>query len=163
VNSRVFTLDILHHWLMSRTHISFTYPKNIRFHCTKCGLCCGDTRTRTRHILLLEKEAERVSEITSKPVEAFACRIKGHDSARAYAYEMRKTGEGKCPFLEDNACGIYQSRPLICRYYPFRLRTRRNGKHVFSFTSECPGIGAGRVLRKNYFERLLKRARGELN
>ena len=143
---------------MSRTRNSFTYPKNIRFQCTKCELCCGDTRTRTRHILLLEKEAERVSEITSKPVEAFACRIKGHDP---YVFEMRKTGEGKCPFLEENACEIYRSRPLICRYYPFRLRTLRNGKHVFSFTSECPGIGAGMLLRKNYFERLLKRARGQ--
>jgi len=106
----------------------------------------------------LEKEAERVSGITSKPVEAFAFRIKGHDP---YVYEMRKTGEGKCPFLEENACGIYRSRPLICRYYPFRLKTLRNGKQVFSFTSECPAIGAGMLLRKNYFERLLKRARGQ--
>jgi Fe-S-cluster containining protein len=144
---------------MSRTRVSFAYPKNIRFHCTKCKLCCGDTRTRTRHILLLKKEAERISKITSKPVKAFARRIKGHDS---YVYEMRKTGEGKCPFLDENACGIYRSRPLICRYYPFRLRTLRNGKHVFSFTIECPGIGAGIILRKNFFERLLKRAHGQL-
>jgi Fe-S-cluster containining protein len=107
----------------------------------------------------LKKEAERISEITSKPLKAFTRRIKGHDP---YVYEMRKTEEGKCPFLGENACGIYRSRPLICRYYPFRLRTLRSGKHVFSLTSECPGIGSGAVLRKNYFERLLKRARSQL-
>jgi hypothetical protein len=145
---------------MSRTRTSFAYPKNIRFHCTKCKLCCGDTRKRARHILLLKKEAEKISKITSKPLKAFSRRIRGRD---LYVYEMRKTEEGKCPFLRENTCEIYRSRPLICRYYPFRLRTVRNGKRVFSFTSECPGIGTGAILRKNYFERLLKRARDQFS
>jgi Fe-S-cluster containining protein len=140
---------------MLKTRTSFTYPKNIQFHCTRCQQCCGDTKTRTRHVLLSDKEAETISKITSKPAEEFACQIKGHEP---YGYEMKKTREQKCPFLDENACRIYPSRPLICQYYPFRLGTLRNGKQVFSFTTECPGIGTGKILTKSYFKRLLKRA-----
>ena len=32
----------------------FTHPANLRFECSRCGLCCGDTAQKTRHILLLK-------------------------------------------------------------------------------------------------------------
>jgi Fe-S-cluster containining protein len=136
--------------------LSFNHPKNVRFKCTKCALCCGDTKKRTRHILLLEKEIRRISETTSKPVEEFSVKIEG---CEPYLREMKKTGkEGKCFFLEDNLCTIYGSRPLICRFYPFQLSITENGKYKFSHTAECPGIGQGKKLREDYFENLFQQA-----
>ncbi|MGB8781183.1 MAG: YkgJ family cysteine cluster protein [Candidatus Bathyarchaeia archaeon] len=144
---------------MSRTHTNFAYPKNVRFQCTRCGLCCGDAEARARHILLLKKEAQRISETTSRPVEDFACRTEGREP---YVYEMRKSISGKCLFLEKDTCIIYASRPLVCRYYPFQLRTLRNGRLVFSSTKECPGIGRGKLLGKVYFEELFRLARNQI-
>lgn len=141
---------------MSAARESFAYPKNIRFQCTKCTLCCGDAKTRVRHILMLEKEARRISKITSKPVEVFAYKAEGKEP---YFYEMRKTEDGKCLFLEKKKCTIYMWRPLICQYYPFQLKMTKSDSHVFSFTAECPGMGAGKRLKRDYFERLFRLAR----
>ena len=139
---------------------SFDYPKDIRFRCKKCALCCGDTKTRVRHVLLLKKEAERMSEITSKSTEEFATEIEGHEP---YVYEMVKGGEeGKCFFLEENACTIYKLRPLICRFYPFQLRAAEDGKYKFFCTRECLGVGEGKKLGKGYFENLFRQALEQL-
>lgn len=134
----------------------FNYPKDIRFRCNKCTLCCGDAKARVRHILLLKKEAERISEITSKSAEMFATEIEGHEP---YVYEMIKTEEkGKCFFLKENKCTIYNLRPLICRFYPFQLSPAKGGKYKFFCTKECPGIGKGKKLGKNHFENLFQHA-----
>jgi hypothetical protein len=140
--------------------LSFEYPKNVRFQCTRCALCCGDTKKRARHILLLKKETERISEATYKPVEEFAVQIEGREP---YVYEMKKTKEeGKCLFLKENLCTIYASRPLICKFYPFQLRTTKDGRHRFSYTTECPGIGKGERVGKSYLERLFQQAHEQL-
>jgi len=138
----------------SGSQLSFNYPRNIRFRCLKCALCCGDTTKKVRHVLLLKMEAERIAEAIGKPAEEFATKIEGH---APYTCEMRKTmREGKCIFLDDNRCTIYPLRPLICRFYPFELRITANGKHEFLRARECQGIGEGKTLTKNYFENLLQ-------
>ena len=135
--------------------MSFEYPRDTLFKCTKCAICCSDTEIRVRHILLLKKEAQRISKITSNPIEEFAVRIKGRDP---YAYEMKKTKQGKCTFLQEKDCSVYLSRPLICKFYPFQLRKTRNGKYGFFATEECPGIGKGPRLGRSYFKSLFHQA-----
>jgi Fe-S-cluster containining protein len=71
-----------------------------------------------------------------------------------YTYRMRKTTGGKCVFLKDKTCAIYQTRPLICRFYPFQLKNPRNNRYAFTYTNECPGIGKGPQLKRNFFEKL---------
>ena len=129
----------------------FTFPKDVRFECSRCALCCGDTETKRRMILLLKSEVERISQITSKKFSEFAYRKEG---VKPYTYIMRKTSDGKCVFLKDNLCTIYGIRPLICRFYPFRLDFQENKKYVFDYTNECPGIGKGPQLEKRFFNKL---------
>ena len=137
--------------------MNFDYPTELRFQCTKCGICCGDTQEKTRHILLLTAEAEQIATATSQPIAKFAVKIEGK---APYSHEMKKTIEnGKCVFLENNSCTIYPLRPLICRFYPFELKVTANGKHQFLYTDECLGIGKGKTLSKNYFETLFQLAR----
>jgi len=133
--------------------LEFDYPRKIRFECEKCALCCGDTKDRVRRILLLEIEAKRISQKTHKGVDSFAEKLDGFEP---YVYMMKKTENGKCVFLKDNLCTIYQIRPLICRFYPFELKEDENHKHAFAYTVECPAIGKGPYLGKCYFERLFK-------
>jgi Fe-S-cluster containining protein len=129
----------------------FEFPKDVRFECSRCALCCGDTEAKQRTILLLRSEAERISRTASKKASEFAHRKRG---AEPYAYAMRKKADGKCVFLADNLCTIYGIRPLICRFYPFRLDNPSNGEYVFSVTQECPGVGKGRQFKRRYFDAL---------
>jgi Fe-S-cluster containining protein len=136
--------------------MNFNYPTAVHFQCTKCGICCGDTKQKTRHILLLKTETEQIATATSQPISQFTTKIK---KKAPYSYEMKKTKDGKCIFLKNNRCTIYAARPLICRFYPFELKITHSGKHTFLYTTECPGINKGLILSKNYFRKLLRLAR----
>jgi Fe-S-cluster containining protein len=133
--------------------LEFDYPKNVRFKCEKCALCCGDTEDRVRRIFLLEIESERISRKTRKSVNAFAGKLEGFEP---YFYMMKKAKDGKCIFLKGNVCTIYRIRPLICRFYPFELKEADSNQYTFNYTHECPAIGKGPQLERSYFERLFK-------
>jgi len=136
--------------------MGFEYPECVGFQCTRCTICCGNTKNRTRRIVLLKEEAFKIYEAVLRSVEAFATPIADRGQ---YVYEMRKTREdGKCIFLKDVDCGIYAVRPLVCRFYPFELTTLRSGKKRFLSTGECPGIGKGETMGKEYFENLFRLA-----
>jgi uncharacterized protein len=49
------------------------------------------------------------------------------------------TGErattGPCPFLENDRCSIYASRPLICRTHGLLLKSR---EYAYPMTASCP-------------------------
>jgi Fe-S-cluster containining protein len=142
-----------------RRKVKFNYPDAVRFRCVKCGICCGDTEEKNRHVLLLTPEAEQIAKTTLQPTAQFAVKIK---DAEPYSYEMKKRAEdGKCVFLENNLCTIYAVRPLICRFYPFELKSSRDGKYRFLFTEECPGIGKGRMLSGGYFRKMFRLARAK--
>lgn len=104
---------------------------------------------------MLKQETQRIAKTTSKPVKEFATKIEAHEP---YAYEMKKTPDGgRCVFLKDNLCTIYECRPVICRFYPFELKPVSFGTGEFLPTDECPGIGKGaRALKKDYFEVLVR-------
>jgi len=141
--------------------MSFNYPPAIRFRCTKCGICCGNTPEKVRHILLMRTEAEQIAVATFQLISAFAVEVQ--DKA-PYSYEIKKTAkEGKCVFLKEKFCTIYSLRPLICRFYPFELKMAGNRKHEFLYTSECPGVGKGRLLRERDFGRLFQLAHLKTN
>jgi Fe-S-cluster containining protein len=140
--------------------VEFTYPVNIHFDCNRCGLCCGDTKQRARHILLLETEAKQISSQTSLSQAEFSMEIR---DKFPYVYEMKKTSEGKCVFFKDSQCSIYPLRPLICMFYPFELKfVDDKGLHNFDFTSECPGINQGRVFDEKDFKKLFELAQERL-
>lgn len=131
--------------------MDFTYPTDVCFTCNCCGLCCGDTDHKRRHILMLESEAEEISAATGQPIEEFANEAVG---TGPYVYEMKKL-EGDCVFLKENKCTLYEHRPLICRFYPFELKFDADkDTHVFTATSECPMIGQGKQMAKKDFQAL---------
>ncbi len=133
--------------------MSFDYPRKVQFKCVKCGICCGDTKDKTRHILLLAEEANDLASTTNQPISDFALKI---EDKSPYDYEMKKTVEdGKCVFLRQNRCTMYSKRPLICRFYPFGLKTAEKEQRVFYYTKECPGIGKGKPMGKEDFHKLL--------
>ncbi len=147
------------------TVVNFSYPQDVRFVCDHCGICCGDTARKTRHVLLLKADAECIVMHTKQAVEGFARATEGKEP---YVYEMLKNAEtGKCVFHRGNGCAVYSVRPLICRFYPFSL-SAENGAHVFRVTDECPFVSYSdsaeerEMLSYSYFKRLFELACVEL-
>ena len=132
--------------------VNLRYPKNICFECQKCAKCCGDTPKRKRNILMLEKEVERISEITELKPGEFSIPSSGTEP---YRYTMRKK-EGKCIFLDGTKCRIYPHRPLLCRFYPFWLEEFDG--YEFNVSDECPGVGVGKVIEEDDFKAMLNKA-----
>jgi Fe-S-cluster containining protein len=106
----------------------------------------------------MRSEADRISRKTFKEIAEFAERIEGFEP---YAYIIRKTDQGRCIFLKDNTCMIYPARPLVCRFYPFELNMEGT-KHVFAYSAECPAIGKGPRVKKEYFRRLFEMAKMQM-
>jgi len=65
--------------------------------------CCGDAKEKPRHILLLRTETEQNATATLQPILEFTVKIK---NKALYSYEMKKTEDGKCIFLENDCCSI---------------------------------------------------------
>ncbi len=141
--------------------VKLEYPKNLRFSCNRCGICCGDTQEKTRHVLLLDVEAERLSQFVGKRVCEFAEKVEGKSP---YVYEMKKGCDGKCVFYADTQCSVYKLRPLVCRFYPFELAPSEGEKFRFTATFECPRVSSadGDGLSEVFFRRLLRFALREL-
>ena len=99
----------------------------------------------------MKNDAERISKETSLGINKFA---EENTGSEPYIYEMQKTENGKCFFLKNNLCTIYNSRPLICRFYPFQLKNIGNNNYAFSYTDKCPGIGKKPKLNTTFFENL---------
>ena len=74
-----------------------------RFECKMCGNCC-----RLRIISLTDEDIKRLSE-------------HGHTDfyvKKGNEYWMKRV-KGRCIFLKDDLCSIYEIRPEICRNFPF--------------------------------------------
>ena len=131
--------------------MDFIYPESVSFSCSMCGICCGDTNEKKRHILMLSEEVNQISEKIGKNSLNFATI---NQNQPPYLYEMKKNEKGTCIFLSENKCDIYSIRPLICRFYPFELIDLPDGKYEILFTNECPGISKGKKIEKEHFIKL---------
>lgn len=139
-------------------NLRLSYPRDVLWECIRCARCCGDTSSRERRILLLPSEAYHISRTTALVVEDFAEPTEG---AGLYVLRMRKK-DGRCVFLDGNRCSIYAIRPLVCRFYPVWLR-KEGSTHTFGITDDCPGLGKGKRLDRDYYVSLLRLAHARLN
>ncbi|MGQ9542701.1 MAG: YkgJ family cysteine cluster protein [Candidatus Bathyarchaeia archaeon] len=127
----------------------FLYPDNVRWHCKRCSRCCRDMDSQSRHILLLEKEAQRIAAITKMQEHQFSKPTVDN----LYHYEVLKI-KGKCLFLRGNSCSIYKYRPLVCRFYPFMMEHIGSSLVISLTAGNCPGVGSGSRLEDSYFKQL---------
>ncbi|MFH0862153.1 MAG: YkgJ family cysteine cluster protein [Candidatus Altiarchaeota archaeon] len=91
------------------------------FRCISCGNCC-----RFRVIPIT---ADDVSRLESGGFSGFADRYKGET--------CMKRIKGRCVFLTDDRCGVYDHRPKVCRSFPFFISCRIGQAQKASF---CPAM-----------------------
>ena len=126
--------------------VEFYYPSNIMWDCLRCGACCGDVEKRERVIRLLFKDIQLLEKVTNE--EFYERREDG-----SFEGLMLKN-DGKCVFLTERGCRVYEERALLCRMYPFWLE-RRGDFFVFGVDPDCPGQNEGRLLDERFFRELL--------
>lgn len=61
-------------------------------------------------------------------------------------YFLRLKKDGSCKAFVNGRCSIYESRPTVCRAFPFYLDMFGG----LSTIASCPGVGAGRSKLKDH-------------
>ena len=131
----------------------FYYPAGLSWRCRRCGRCCMDAEGWDRRVLLLEKDVRRLKAAgqqgfhTAVEEDRFVAVIKKRD--------------GRCVFLGEDGCRVYEARPLLCRMYPFYVE-RQGDVYVIGVDSGCPGVGGGETLSEEFFAGLLGYALDEM-
>lgn len=123
----------------------------VRFRCHSCGHCCTEVVCLPTpwdvirivrdiqvdpHKFLVFLGADEISEVEDDDPTWLTVR------GKKYIMGLRRGAKG-CFFLDkkDRTCTIYDSRPLLCRLYPFCHEETRAGKHLgFSLHTDvgCP-------------------------
>ncbi len=92
-----------------------------------CAGCC-------RHITVFPVEAEALS-------RALAA-LDGGSLGSVKMQARRATADGPCPLLVEDACAVYDHRPIICRTHGLAVLTREGDEPRVDF---CPDNFAGRA------------------
>ena len=134
--------------------IEFYYPARLGWTCTHCGRCCMDVEGWDRRVLLLEKDINRLEEAGKTGFSEEA-----HDGR--FVAVMKKD-DGKCVFLDENGCTVYEDRALLCRMYPFYVE-QQGDIYLIGVDNACPGIGRGKRLTEEYYQDLLEYALSQMD
>jgi len=111
--------------------------KAIGFKCRNCAQCCraeyGDNT-----VSVFPFEIRRICEKTGLMRDELVIPTPSEDrdsqgNIHTFEWVLRKNRD--CIFLKEGLCEIYESRPYICKTYPFYLLDGR------LMVSECEGIG----------------------
>ncbi len=109
-------------------------PEKFVFSCQRTGRCC---EARDSIDIFIE-DIERWWEDGSFWKVYQKLRVIT-DGAAPVKMEIQK--EDTCPFLEENTCTIYETRPISCQAFPLGF----NGKNFVLVDEECPGTGDGKM------------------
>ncbi|UCE43672.1 MAG: YkgJ family cysteine cluster protein [Candidatus Bathyarchaeota archaeon] len=97
------------------------YGKNLRFKCIRCAtFCCKLGGPK-----LTKKDALCIEQVGYTKEEFLTPFRKESDNSSTFLGGLRSNEEGSCIFLTFNLeegnyeCSIYNSRPSLCKLYPF--------------------------------------------
>ncbi|HEV8632052.1 MAG TPA: YkgJ family cysteine cluster protein [Thermoanaerobaculia bacterium] len=127
--------------------LPFAPPPGVRFTCTRCGDCC-----RSWNVMLGPGEEERLAALDWEGREAD---LVGATTAVTSALpggprvrRLARHDDGACVYLgADNRCRIHvhfggESKPLMCRLYPFGFYPLA-GRLAVDCSFSCRSIGEG--------------------
>jgi hypothetical protein len=120
------------------------FHKKIRFKCTRCGtFCChlGSPEFTVDDFNALQK---KFGKDLDRYIEKREIKTRQEDMLLPYGFKSNpKTQGSECFFLERDkkgrsSCGIYNTRPLLCRTFPFFFQQK--GDRIEISVIPCPGL-----------------------
>ena len=126
--------------------VEFYYPVGLTWNCIRCGQCCRDVEDWDRRVLLLEKDITQLEKQGEKDF------FEPTDEGKFIAVMKKK--DGRCVFLGEKGCMVYETRALLCRMYPFYVELQGD-VYIIGVDMMCPGVGGGNVLTEEFFGGML--------
>ncbi|WEL21715.1 YkgJ family cysteine cluster protein [Halorhabdus sp. BNX81] len=137
--------------------------ESIGFECTRCGHCCrglGEAEHTATvfpdEIREIQREGADNWRDVARPMPFGLSETDGEPTTgETFEWALQTDACGDCTFYDDEneACSIYDRRPLICRTYPFSLSIEDEGDGTTSpmgsvvdragpvHAHECEGLG----------------------
>ncbi len=128
------------------------YKNGIRFGCKGDGKCCV-SRGRYGYVYLSFNDRRRLARHFGISTAEFTEKyIEQEDGMYQLKYR-----DADCPFLADNRCSVYESRPWQCRTWPFWPENMDSRVWESEVQSTCPGAGKGRLYTAEEIEEILRK------
>ena len=129
------------------------WHEGIQFECQGSGQCCV-TRDGYGYVYMTKEDRIRMAKVLNMSTTAFTKKYceKQDDGI----YHLIEGEDGRCHFLDDKKCGIYEGRPTQCRTWPFWpevMNAKVWNKEVAQF---CPGVGKGKTWSKEEIQEQLQ-------
>ncbi len=121
--------------------LSQNAAKNID--CTQCANCCKSLTVAANY-----QDTVKVAAAVQLEIHEFKAKYMKRNSEGATVFKQRP-----CPFLKNNLCSVYESRPSTCRTYPHLEKGQFISRlgNVLSNLSVCPiAFNTFELLKLNY-------------
>ena len=139
--------------------ISF-FRRDLRFKCQRCAVfCCKLGGPR-----LSEVDTERLRRAGCEPMDFLdVATERRSELENAGGFAMKQREDGSCVFLECGnvgktySCSVYESRPALCRLYPFEFKRTGLNTVLLRVIPCCKGLNAcdGALVDRGFVEKRL--------
>lgn len=123
----------------------------IEFRCLQCGECCRrlliDSRLIRKGLPLFSDEHGLFPGELIRPGVGIG--QPGEPDFRIISYQMT---EMVCPHLEEGSCSIWQTRPVVCRSYPYMPVITQGGYVTREVSLECTSLMMEAARRHGVFK-----------
>ena len=123
----------------------------IEFRCLQCGECCRrlliDSHLIRKGLPLFSDEHGLFPGELIRPGVGIG--QPGEPDFRVISYQMT---EMVCPHLEEGSCSIWQTRPVVCRSYPYMPVITQGGYVTREVSLECTSLMMEAARRHGVFK-----------
>ena len=131
------------------------YHSGLRFQCRRCSKCCRHT---PGYVFLSEYDIKYlISTLKLSRAEFLDAYCRKVNIGGFFRLSLKEKINYDCIFWEDGGCIVYRQRPLQCRSFPFWNAHMASPESWIDLSCQCPGIGQGRVHKKENIEYWLNR------
>ena len=130
------------------------YKNGIRFECQSSGRCCI-SRDSYGFVYLSDNDIKRFSKYFKLSIKKFIEKYCQITEGLIHLIEKSELN-GKCIFLKNKKCSVYNSRPSQCRTWPFWNENMNAKVWNEDISINCPGIGKGKIINQKKIDTLLK-------
>lgn len=124
------------------------YENGLKFSCRQCGACCTGA---PGYVWLKQSEITSLAERLNVSRDEFSKLYLRKVGGRISLIEREN---GDCILLENGKCGVYNSRPVQCRTFPFWKENLVSQPRWNALKSGCPGINSGTHYSKEQIDKL---------
>jgi Fe-S-cluster containining protein len=111
------------------------FGEGLRFRCTGCGRCCTGS---SGSVNVTREDVARLAEHHGQTAGAFSREYTRRLNGRRVL--VNRPGGTNCIFLKNNACSVYEARPVQCRTYPWWLANIQDAESWAETAKACEGI-----------------------